>query len=66
MLLFPEMRVTRRIFTRVAVNLFFYRFSGDILFSFLVSFAFLVFLFFFACLFGFFKLKIYILMRIQP
>ena len=52
-LLFPEMRVTRKIFTRAAANLFFLiRFSGDILFSSLVAFAFFVFLFFvLLCLF---------------
>ena len=40
------MWVTRKIVTRAAANLFFKRFSGDIIFSFLVSFAFFVFLFF--------------------
>ena len=63
--LFPEMRVTRKIYTQAAANLFFYRFSGDILFSFLISFAFL-FLFFclFLCLF-FLKIKVYIPIHIR-
>ena len=43
------MRVTRKIFNRVAANLFFNQFSGDILFSSLVSFVFCGLLFF--CLF---------------
>ena len=54
------MRVTRKIFNRVAANLFFNQFSGDILFSSLVSFVFCGLLFF--CLFVWIlKLKIYIL-----
>ena len=54
----PEMQVTRKIFTRVAANISFNPFLGDILFSSLVSFALFVFLFFcmFAC---FLKLEIY-------
>ena len=44
------MRVTRKIVTRAAANLFFCRFSGDILFSSLVYFAFFVFLFCFVFL----------------
>ena len=64
MLLFPEMRVTRKILTRAAATSFFNRFSGDILFYALVSFAFFVFLFF--CLFVYFlKLKMYILINIR-
>ena len=52
-LLFPEMRVTRKIFTRAVANFFFNFFSGNILFSSLVSSASFVFLlcFFFSCLF---------------
>ena len=46
MLLFPEMRVTRGISTWAAANLFFYRFSGDIIFSSLVSLAFFICWFF--------------------
>ena len=51
--LFPEMRLTGKIFTRAAANLFFNRFSGDILFFSIVSFAFLYSCFFlcFLCLF---------------
>ena len=69
-LLFPEMRVKRKIFTQAAANLFFNRFSENIIFSSLVFFCFFcflvffVFLFvFFACLFAFLKLKIYILIH---
>ena len=65
MLLFPKMRVTRKIFTRVAANLFFNQFSGDILSSSLVSFAFFdsyVFLLFVCC---FLKLKMYILKHMR-
>ena len=43
----------KKIFTWLAANLFFNQFSGDILFSFLVSFTFFYsrfFLFFFCCL----------------
>ena len=50
-LLFPEMRVTRGIFTWAAANLFFYRFSGDIIFSSLVSLAFFLCWFFVGGLF---------------
>ena len=58
--------VMRKMFTRVAANLFLYRFSGDILFSSLVSFDFFAFLFFFfACLFVFLKSKMYILTHIR-
>ena len=65
-LLFQEMWVTRKIVTRAAANLFFKRFSGDIIFSFLVSFAFFVFLFLFYCLcFCFLKLKIYIMIQMR-
>ena len=58
---FPEIRVTREI-SWVGTNLFFNRFSGDILFSLLVSFAFfiLVFLLFVCC---FLNLKMYILIH---
>ena len=61
-LLFSEMRITRKIFTLVVANLFFLnRFSGDIIFSSLVSYAFFVFLF--VC---FFEMKnIYLLIHIQ-
>ena len=66
MLLFLEMWVTRKIVTRAAANLFFKRFSGDIIFSSLVSFAFFVFLFLFCCLcFCFLKLKIYIMIQMR-
>ena len=59
-LLFPEMRVTRKIYTQAAANLFFYRYSGDILFSFLIFFAFFILVFcLFICLF-FLKIKMYI------
>ena len=44
------MRVTRKIYTQAAANLFFYRFSGDILFSFLISFAFFILVFLFVSL----------------
>ena len=50
-LFFPEMRVTRGIFTWAAANSFFYRFSGDIIFSSLVSLAFFLCWFFVGCLF---------------
>ena len=62
-LLFPEMRVTRKIFARAVANLFFLNlFSGNILFSSLVSFV-VVFCFF--CLFVYFlKLKVYILIHV--
>ena len=65
LLLFPEMRVTTKIFTRVATNFFLNRFSGDILFF----FSFFCFLFilvsfcFFVCVF--LKLKMYILIQIR-
>ena len=50
--LFPEMRVTRKIFTRAAAKFFLTRFSGYIIFSSLVSFTFLYSCFFVvACLF---------------
>ena len=39
-LLLPEMRVAREIFTWAASNNIFSRFCGDLLFSYLVSFAF--------------------------
>ena len=58
--MFPEMRVTRKLFTRAAANLFFNQFSGDIFFSSLVSFTFLYS--WFLC---FLKLKIYILIHIR-
>ena len=48
-LLFPKMRMTRKIFTRTAAKLFFNRFSADILFSSLVFFLFLFLLFLFVC-----------------
>ena len=62
-LLFPGMRVTRKIFARAVANLFFLNlFSGNILFSSLVSFV-VVFCFF--CLFVYFlKLKVYILIHV--
>ena len=62
-LLFPEMRVTRKIFAGAVANLFFLNlFSGNILFSSLVSFV-VVFCFF--CLFVYFlKLKVYILIHV--
>ena len=59
------MRVTTKIFTRVATNFFLNRFSGDILFF----FSFFCFLFilvsfcFFVCVF--LKLKMYILIQIR-
>ena len=55
----------KKIFTWLAANLFFNQFSGDILFSFLVSFTFFYsrFFFFVAC---FLKLKMYILIHIRP
>ena len=52
---FSEIRVTREI-SWVGTNLFFNRFSGDILFSSLVSFAFFYSCFFIVCLL-FFELK---------
>ena len=63
-LLFPEMRVTTKIFLLAAANFFFNRFSGDIFFSCLVSLAFFHSCFF--CLFVrcFLKLKMYILIQI--
>ena len=52
MLLFPEMQVTRKIFTRAASNLFFLIDLPEILSFGLVSFGFFVFLFFLlTCLF---------------
>ena len=45
--------MTRKIFTRATASLFFNRFSGDILFSSLVSFAFFILVFLFVCLFVF-------------
>ena len=69
-LLFPEMRVTRKIFTRVAV-IFFSQFSGGSLFSSLASFVYFsfFFLFFDSCVFClycccFLKLKMHILIHI--
>ena len=56
-LLFPEMGVTRKIFTQAAA-IFFNRFSGYILFSSLGSFVFL----FICC---FLKLKMYVLIHIR-
>ena len=57
------MWVTRKIFTRPAANLFFFnRFSGDILFSSLVSFAFLILALFVWC---FSNLKMHILSHIR-
>ena len=52
------MRVTRKVFTRAAANLFFNQFSGDILSSFSVSFAFFnsCFVCLFVCLL-FFEIK---------
>ena len=66
-LLFSEMRITRKIFTLVVANLFFLnRFSGDIIFSSLVSYAFFVFLFVFLLVCLFFEMKnIYLLIHIQ-
>ena len=73
-LLFPEMRVTRKIFARAVANLFFLNlFSGNILFSSLVSFVvvfwgFFCILVFFCCCFCLFvyflKLKVYILIHV--
>ena len=69
MLLFAEMRVTRKSSPGGLQIYFFNRFSGDVLFFYLVSFAFFVFLFFFlflslfAC---FLKLITYILILISP
>ena len=52
LLLFPEMRVTRKIFTRAAASLFFFNpFSGDIFFSSLVFVFSLVFFLFLLFLF---------------
>ena len=61
------MQMTRKIFTRATASLFFNRFSGDILFSSLVSFAFFILVFLFVCLFvcSFLKLKMYILLHIR-
>ena len=54
------MQMTRKFFTRAAASLFFFnRFSGDILFSSLISFA-----FFDSCL-CFLELKMYILIHIR-
>ena len=46
-------RMTGKIFTRAAANLFFNQYSGYVLFFSVVSFTFFVFLCFFACLFVF-------------
>ena len=55
------MQMTRKFFTRAAASLFFFnRFSGDILFSSLISFAFLILVF--VC---FLELKMYILIHIR-
>ena len=67
-LLFPEIRTTRKIFTLTAANFFFFlnRFSGDIVFSSLVSFVCFVLLYLFAYLFVcFLKLKIHVLIHIR-
>ena len=66
-LLFPEMRVTRKIFTRATGNSFFKINFPKILFSSLVYFAFFVFfIVFLFCLFVCsLKLKIYILIQIR-
>ena len=56
-LLFLEMRVTKKIFTGAAANLLFNRFSGDILFSSVISFVFFGILVFFVCLFVFWNWK---------
>ena len=55
-LLFPEMRVTRKIFPRAAA-FFFNLFSREILFSSLASFAFLYFCLFFYFLIVYFEIK---------
>ena len=58
LLLFPEIRMTRTIFTQAAANLFiFNRFSRDILFSSLVSFAFFDSCFFLFVCFMFSEIK---------
>ena len=64
-LLFPEMRVTKKIFTQAAANLFFNQFFGDILFFSSVSFASIgsCFLIWFVCCF--LKLIMYILLHIR-
>ena len=68
-LLFPEMRVTRKIFTRAGANLFFqsiFRRYSLFFFSFFCFFVFLLLLLLFFCLFVcFLKLKIYILIQIR-
>ena len=56
----------KKIFTWLAANLFFNQFSGDILFSFLVSFTFFYSRFFFFFVACFLKLKMYILIHIRP
>lgn len=62
-LLFPEMRVTRKFFTRAASN--FNRFSEGIFFSSLVSFAFFcIIVFSFTCLFVFLNQEKYFLMHV--
>ena len=66
-LLFPEMRMTRTIFIRAAMNLFFksiFRKYSFFFFSFFCFFCILAFCFFFL-LVCFLKLKIYILIHIQ-
>ena len=63
-LLFPEMRVTRKICTRATSDLFFFNWlSGDIL-QFLLLFLYSCFVFV-SFLFGFLKLKICILIHIR-
>ena len=63
------MQVTGKIFPRATTNLFFFNpFSGDIIFSSLVSFVFLHFCFFVFCFclyVSFLKLKVCILIHIQ-
>ena len=68
MLLFAEMRVTRKSSPGGLQIYFFNRFSGDVLFFYLVSFAFLYscFFFFFWLVCLFLKLKAYILIHIRP
>ena len=64
LLLFPEIRVTKKILTRLAENLFFLINFPEI-FSFLIEFLLLFcILGFFASLFVFLKLKMYILVHL--
>ena len=65
-LLFPEMRVTRNIFPGGRKFNFFHRFSGDVLFSSLISFAFFIlfgFLLLFVCCS--LNLKMYIMIHMR-